>query len=111
MRAIATSLHHPEVAYVSYDHLSLDGKNWIGVAKTTNSGGEWKLVWKEADTAAQEYSRCLDHRALRAGMGRESAGHDGRRSGSQSRVWHRSRPHHAHQLTAGLPGLHSIPAK
>ncbi|HZS95799.1 MAG TPA: hypothetical protein VFA40_03390 [Terriglobales bacterium] len=53
VRAIATSLHHSEVAYVSYDHLSLDGKNWIGVAKTTNSGGDWKLVWKEADTAAK----------------------------------------------------------
>jgi photosystem II stability/assembly factor-like uncharacterized protein len=53
VRAIATSLHHPDVAYVSYDHLSLDGKNWIGVAKTTNSGGEWKLVWKEADTAGK----------------------------------------------------------
>jgi photosystem II stability/assembly factor-like uncharacterized protein len=53
VRAIATSLHHPEVAYVSYDHLALDGKQWIGVAKTTNSGGEWKLVWKEADTAGR----------------------------------------------------------
>lgn len=51
VRAIATSLHHPEIAYVSYDHLSLDGKTWIGVAKTTNSGGEWQLVWKESDTA------------------------------------------------------------
>ena len=53
MRAIATSLHHPEVAYVSYDHLALDGKNWIGVAKTTNSGADWKLVWKEADAAGK----------------------------------------------------------
>ncbi len=53
VRAVATSLHHPEVAYVSYDHLSLDGKNWIGVAKTTNSGAEWKLVWKESDTAGK----------------------------------------------------------
>ncbi|MGC2195897.1 MAG: hypothetical protein WA628_14565 [Terriglobales bacterium] len=53
VRAIATSLHHPEVAYVSYDHLLLDGKTWIGVAKTTNSGREWQLVWKESDTAAK----------------------------------------------------------
>jgi photosystem II stability/assembly factor-like uncharacterized protein len=53
VRAIATSLHHPEVAYVSYDHLALDGKQWIGVAKTSNSGSEWKLVWKEADTAGR----------------------------------------------------------
>jgi photosystem II stability/assembly factor-like uncharacterized protein len=52
VRAIATSLQHPEVAYVSYDHLNLDGKTWMGVAKTTNSGGEWQLVWKESDTAS-----------------------------------------------------------
>jgi photosystem II stability/assembly factor-like uncharacterized protein len=52
VRAIATSLHHPEVAYVSYDHLNLDGKTWMGVAKTTNSGGDWQLVWKESDAAS-----------------------------------------------------------
>jgi photosystem II stability/assembly factor-like uncharacterized protein len=52
VRAIATSLRHPETAYVSYDHLELDGKTWIGVAKTSNSGADWQLVWKEAETAA-----------------------------------------------------------
>jgi photosystem II stability/assembly factor-like uncharacterized protein len=52
VRAVATSLHHPETAYVSYDHLKLDGKSWIGVAKTTNSGKDWKLVWKESETGA-----------------------------------------------------------
>lgn len=53
VRAIATSLRHPETAYVSYSDLTLDGTNWMGVAKTTNSGRDWKLVWKEADTAAK----------------------------------------------------------
>jgi photosystem II stability/assembly factor-like uncharacterized protein len=53
MRAIATSLRHPETAYVSYDHLMLDGKSWIGVAKTINSGDNWQLVWKESDIAAK----------------------------------------------------------
>lgn len=53
VRAIATSFHHPEVAYVSYDHLELDGSTWMGVAKTTNSGREWQLVWKESDAAAK----------------------------------------------------------
>ena len=52
VRAIATSLHHPEVAYVSYSDLSLEGKNWMGVAKTTNSGQDWHLVWKESTDAA-----------------------------------------------------------
>jgi photosystem II stability/assembly factor-like uncharacterized protein len=53
VRAVATSLHHPQTAYVSYDHLTLDGKSWLGVAKTTNSGGDWQLVWKESEAAAK----------------------------------------------------------
>jgi photosystem II stability/assembly factor-like uncharacterized protein len=52
VRAIATSLRHPETAYVSYDHLMLNGKSWSGVAKTTNAGQEWKLVWKDSETGA-----------------------------------------------------------
>ena len=52
VRAIATSLRHPKIAYVSYENLALDGKTWIGVAKTTNSGADWQLVWKESDSAA-----------------------------------------------------------
>jgi len=52
VRAIATSLHHPETAYVSYDELRADGKSWMGVAKTTNAGSDWKLVWKESAVAA-----------------------------------------------------------
>ena len=39
VRAIATSLHHPETAYASYDNLRADGESWMGVARTTNSGG------------------------------------------------------------------------
>ena len=53
VRAIATSLHHPETAYVSYDQLKVNGESWMGVAKTTNSGSDWKLVWKEARVAAK----------------------------------------------------------
>jgi photosystem II stability/assembly factor-like uncharacterized protein len=53
VRAIATSLHHPETAYVSYSDLALDGKKWMGVAKTTNSGADWRLVWKESSGAAK----------------------------------------------------------
>jgi len=52
VRAIATSLHHPETAYLSYSDLALDGKTWLGVAKTENSGADWKLVWKESSGAA-----------------------------------------------------------
>ena len=52
VRAIATSLHHPETAYLSYGDLVLDGKTWLGVAKTENSGADWKLVWKESTAPA-----------------------------------------------------------
>jgi photosystem II stability/assembly factor-like uncharacterized protein len=53
VRAVATSRHHPEVAYFSYDKLSLDGGQWYGVAKTSDSGKHWELVWKEAAKAAE----------------------------------------------------------
>lgn len=52
IRTVATSLHHPETAYVSYSHLQLNGKMWLGVAKTQDGGHTWSLVWKEGDSAA-----------------------------------------------------------
>jgi photosystem II stability/assembly factor-like uncharacterized protein len=52
VRAIATSLHHPETAYISYSRLKLDGQTWQGVAKTVDAGGTWELVWKESTAAA-----------------------------------------------------------
>ncbi|MBN9617429.1 MAG: hypothetical protein BGO25_14780 [Acidobacteriales bacterium 59-55] len=51
-RAIATSLNHPESAYASYSHLQIDGKIWMGVARTRDSGRTWKLVWKEDKTSS-----------------------------------------------------------
>src|SRR6202162_2279693 len=47
IRAIATSLQHPEIAYASFRELDQDGIKWIGVAKTSDAGQTWKLVWKE----------------------------------------------------------------
>jgi photosystem II stability/assembly factor-like uncharacterized protein len=52
VRAIATSLHHPDVAYASYSGLHLDDSVWHGVARTDDAGKSWKLVWKEGETAA-----------------------------------------------------------
>jgi photosystem II stability/assembly factor-like uncharacterized protein len=46
-RAIAASLQHPETAYVSYRDLEEGGLKYIGVAKSTDAGKSWKLVWKE----------------------------------------------------------------
>jgi photosystem II stability/assembly factor-like uncharacterized protein len=53
VRAIATSLHHPQVAYVSYSELTLEGRTWMGVAKTSNTGSDWQLVWKESSEPAK----------------------------------------------------------
>jgi photosystem II stability/assembly factor-like uncharacterized protein len=52
-RAVATSLRHPEVAYVSYGHLAEGSQEWMGVAKTTDAGKSWQLVWKEGNTPAK----------------------------------------------------------
>lgn len=52
VRAIATSLHHPETAYLSYRGLELNGKTWEGVAKTTDSGNTWVLCWRDGPLAA-----------------------------------------------------------
>ena len=47
-RCIATSLHHPEVVYVSYNGLKLNNDTTcIGVAKSEDFGKTWKLVWKD----------------------------------------------------------------
>lgn len=47
VRAIATSLLNPEVAYLSYRDLQEGGVKYMGVAKTTDAGKTWKPVWKE----------------------------------------------------------------
>ena len=47
LRAIATSLHNPDTAYVSYSGLEEGGVKWLGVAKTADAGRTWNLVWKE----------------------------------------------------------------
>ena len=52
MRAIATSLHNPETAYVSYRDLEEGGIKWLGVAKTTDAGRNWQPVWKEDSNPA-----------------------------------------------------------
>jgi photosystem II stability/assembly factor-like uncharacterized protein len=52
LHAIATSRNHPDVAYVSYNELKQDGQTWFGVAKTSDRGRTWTLVWKEANQPA-----------------------------------------------------------
>jgi photosystem II stability/assembly factor-like uncharacterized protein len=57
-RAVAASCDHPDVAYVSYSRLRLHvpavrpSIMFHGVAKTTDRGRTWRLVWREANTPA-----------------------------------------------------------
>jgi photosystem II stability/assembly factor-like uncharacterized protein len=50
--AVATSLWHPDVAYVSYNNRRRGAEALYGVAKTTDRGHTWDLVWKESTTSA-----------------------------------------------------------
>jgi photosystem II stability/assembly factor-like uncharacterized protein len=52
LRAVATSRQNGNVAYISYSDLVLDGKTWMGVARTDNAGQSWQLKWRESDIAA-----------------------------------------------------------
>ena len=58
-QAIATSDSHPEVAYVGFRGLQIgEGKEnlYNGIAKTTDSGNSWKIVFKESDKPAANLS-------------------------------------------------------
>jgi photosystem II stability/assembly factor-like uncharacterized protein len=46
--AIATSLNHPETAYLSIRAVQLDGVTSFGVMKTVDAGRTWKFSWKES---------------------------------------------------------------
>lgn len=46
VRAVAASGHHGDIAYLSYN--GLGGSRSYGVAKTTDAGRSWSLVWKES---------------------------------------------------------------
>ncbi len=55
LRAVGTSLNHPQTAYLSFrDHtasLPAAERN-MGVAKTSDSGKSWHMVWRDTDQAA-----------------------------------------------------------
>jgi photosystem II stability/assembly factor-like uncharacterized protein len=50
--AVGTSLSHPDVGYVSYSNRRRGNDALFGVAKTTDRGRTWDLVWKESTTSA-----------------------------------------------------------
>ena len=51
--AIATARGNPDVAYVSYNGLRAPIRMSLGVAKTTDRGRHWELVWQDSRTPAQ----------------------------------------------------------
>jgi photosystem II stability/assembly factor-like uncharacterized protein len=54
--AVAAAPNHPEVAYVSFSGLKEGwfgrGRPHFGIARTTDSGKHWQLVWKESGQRA-----------------------------------------------------------
>lgn len=46
VRAVATSMSHPEIAYASYKGMQLNGEVLQGVARTNDFGRHWQLVWR-----------------------------------------------------------------
>ena len=114
VRAIATSFHHPEIAYVSYDHLVARGKRvdrrrqdhqlWRGLA----TGLEGLA---DVDNPASNMHDAWITERFGPGWGENPAGHDRCGSGSENGVRHRSRPNHADRLTAAQPGMRCTPAR
>jgi photosystem II stability/assembly factor-like uncharacterized protein len=47
LSGIAASGQHGEVAYLGFSRLASEGQSIFGVAKTTDAGRNWTLVWKE----------------------------------------------------------------
>lgn len=71
-RVIATSLDHPETAYVSYKHLLLGGRSWLGIAKTIDGGVTWDPVWKDEYRIEPNVPEARNiHDAWLAGLGTE----------------------------------------
>ena len=111
IRAIATSLHHPDTAYLSYSDLKLDGKTWLGVAKSTNAGDDWQLDWKESSAPATNVHDDWITDRVRDHLGRESAEYDHGRPGSQPCLRDRSGPYRCALPMAARPGTECIRAR
>jgi photosystem II stability/assembly factor-like uncharacterized protein len=50
--AIATSLYHPEVAYLSFNNGRQGSDRSFGVLKTKDLGNHWEAVWKDSTRSA-----------------------------------------------------------
>ncbi|QNI36136.1 WD40/YVTN/BNR-like repeat-containing protein [Edaphobacter albus] len=54
VRAVAASLHHPEVVYASYKGMQLEGEAVQGVARSDDFGQHWRLVWRSTHSREAE---------------------------------------------------------
>ncbi len=52
-QAVATSLHHGDIVYLSYGKLKSEGESCLGVARSDDRGRTWQLVWKESARSAE----------------------------------------------------------
>jgi photosystem II stability/assembly factor-like uncharacterized protein len=55
LRAVGTSLNHPDTAYLSFrDHTRslAAAERGMGVAKTSDTGKTWQMVWRDTDVTA-----------------------------------------------------------
>jgi photosystem II stability/assembly factor-like uncharacterized protein len=57
LRTVSTSLHHPEVAYVSFKDMQMGNERYQGVARTTDYGQHWNLVWRATQQREAENVR------------------------------------------------------
>jgi photosystem II stability/assembly factor-like uncharacterized protein len=73
--AIATSLLHPNVVYVSYERLTeASGSYYSGVARSDDRGQTWNLVWKSGREGASNVKDAWISDALGAGWPGPSIG-------------------------------------
>ena len=55
--SIACSAYHPETAYVAFANMRAEGGNFFGIAKTTDGGRHWSLVYRESRQPAPNVER------------------------------------------------------
>ena len=72
--AIAASLLHPDVAYVSYNGLRSPLTAHLGVAKTTDRGRHWELVRKDAQGVGDNVHEAWQTARFGAGWGSNPLG-------------------------------------
>lgn len=59
VRSVGCQANNPDVVYISYSELLVAGageKPYLGVAKSTDAGRNWQLVWKDTDVPSPNVS-------------------------------------------------------